>query len=471
MGSAAASPTPPALMQAGPGTQNRRITLHIEVRLVPVSNVRPDSVTRCIRHWLSDNFTSLQIGQDMTEYIAKSSSPPELLCRSVEAIYVVEAVGSNEELLALANVELQIHTYKIRTGTGSIVSYLHTDDVDEQPAARILELPADQLDGSWDYLYYYPDVKTKLLHFITTIMFFADKQVNSKCISFNRLILLHGPPGSGKTSLCHALAQKLSIRLSSRFSRTRLVEINAHTLCSKWFSESGKLVGRLFDNISTMLEDEDLFVFVLIDEVESLASAREVMSGNEPIDSLRVVNALLTALDKLRYRKNVGDALLLLLDGLLILKAGAQVIVLTTTNLANTMDLAFLDRADIKQYIGCPGAETCYAILRSSLNELIRCQIIDSNRLFISFVSNSILLQVSIPPWSEASLMLYSQPGASSSKLWDIAKECAKRSLSGRALKKLPVLMHAEWIQQATCSIDEALGALCKCIHQEDTFL
>jgi len=67
--------------------------------------------------------------------------------------------------------------------------------------------------------------------------------------------------------------------------------------------------------------------------------------------------------------------------------------------------------------------------------------------------------------------MLYSQPSASSSKLWGIAKECAKRGLSGRALKKLPVLMHAEWIQQVTCSMDEALGALCKSIHQEGASL
>lgn len=43
-----------------------------------------------------------------------------------------------------------------------------------------------------------------------------------------------------------------------------------------------------------------------IDEVESLTAARAgALSGNEPSDALRVVNALLTQLDKLKHRKNV----------------------------------------------------------------------------------------------------------------------------------------------------------------------
>jgi hypothetical protein len=72
-------------------------------------------------------------------------------------------------------------------------------------------------------------------------------------------------------------------------SGARLVEINSHSLFSKWFSESGKLVQKLFSTITAMVQDPDCFVFVMIDEVESLTAARSGMSGgNEPGDAIRV---------------------------------------------------------------------------------------------------------------------------------------------------------------------------------------
>jgi hypothetical protein len=40
------------------------------------------------------------------------------------------------------------------------------------------------------------------------------------------------------------------------------------------------------------------------------------------------------------------------------------------------LDLAFVDRADIKQYIGHPSAEAIYSILYSCIMELMRAQIL-----------------------------------------------------------------------------------------------
>ena len=112
------------------------------------------------------------------------------------------------------------------------------------------------------------------------------------------MVLLHGPPGTGKTSLCKALAHKLSVRLGGRYPEGGvLVEVSAHSLFSKWFSESGKLVSRLFAKITELVEGGGALVFVLIDEVESLAAARQARApaSSPPRACARAILLALTA--------------------------------------------------------------------------------------------------------------------------------------------------------------------------------
>ena len=47
-------------------------------------------------------------------------------------------------------------------------------------------------------------------------------------------------------------------------------------------------------------------------------------------------------------------------------------IILTTSNITGAIDLAFVDRADIKQYIGPPSSSAIYGIYLSCIQELMR---------------------------------------------------------------------------------------------------
>ena len=104
---------------------------------------------------------------------------------------------------------------------------------------------------------------------------------------------------------------------------------------------------KMFAKIQELIDDPEAFVCILIDEVgklfgigwshckqyartqqiqvESLTSARKsAMSGSEPSDAIRVVNALLTQIDHIKRFPNV--------------------LILATSNVTGAIDLAFVDR-------------------------------------------------------------------------------------------------------------------------------
>lgn len=210
-----------------------------------------------------------------------------------------------------------------------------------------------------------------------------------------------------------------------------MFEINSHSLFSKWFSESGKLVQKMFQQIQEVIEIESSLVCVLIDEVESLAFSRNAISSNEPSDSVRVVNAMLTQLDRIKRFPNV--------------------LILTTSNLTASIDLAFLDRADIVQYIGQPSVRAIYKILSSALIELVKVGIVtetDEGHQLKSITSLTTLDQVQI-----------CSPDSGAMKLLKISELCV--GVSGRILRKLPFLAHAIFLKQKeTVTMQEYLLAL-----------
>jgi AAA+ superfamily predicted ATPase len=165
------------------------------------------------------------------------------------------------------------------------------------------------------------------------------------------LIVLAGPPGTGKTTMARGLAQVAALALA-REGATTLVEINPHAFPSDMLGESQRNVTRLLAETIPEIAARRPFTVVLIDEVESFAVSRTAAAFEaNPVDVHRATDAVLLGIDE-------------------IAKKLPSVLFVTTTNFIEAVDAAFLSRADLVMRFALPDRDTIVKILGHAIGEL-----------------------------------------------------------------------------------------------------
>lgn len=219
-----------------------------------------------------------------------------------------------------------------------------------QGVLSVHALPSDHHDGPWDHIIVPAGTKQRLLSTALLTMRHGRRLATLPGLPHG-LVVLAGPPGTGKTTLARGLAQAAA-RALAPYGATTFVEVDPHAFPSEMLGESQRAVTRLMSDTVPELAARRPHTVVLVDEVESLAVRRSSASfETNPVDVHRATDALLSGMDAVA-REHPG------------------VLLVTTTNFIEAIDEAFLSRADLVLHLQLPDEETVAAILRASLQEL-----------------------------------------------------------------------------------------------------
>lgn len=211
------------------------------------------------------------------------------------------------------------------------------------------DLPSPEFDELWERIVIPDDIKAQLKAQVLLEMIMRTQITSKAAIPLHGIILLVGPPGTGKTSIAKGVASSAIAALKG--GKVKFIEVEPHTLSSSALGKSQREIRRFLEDVVTEYAKQGPLI-VLLDEVETLVSDRAKMSMEaNPVDVHRATDAMLAGLDNLASRF-------------------PQLLFIATSNFEGALDPAFVSRADLVLRIDKPTRPACEFILKDTLGAI-----------------------------------------------------------------------------------------------------
>lgn len=210
-------------------------------------------------------------------------------------------------------------------------------------------LPSKEFTELWDRIFLPDEIKQQLKAQVLLELTLRSKIPSRAAIPLHGIVLLVGPPGTGKTSIAKGVASAAATLLKG--AKVNFIEVEPHALTSSALGKSQREIRRFLEEVVTEQANNGPLI-VLLDEVETLVADRTKMSLEaNPVDVHRATDAMLAGLDNLAAKF-------------------PQLLFIATSNFEGALDPAFISRADLVLHIENPTVEACEAILSDTLNAL-----------------------------------------------------------------------------------------------------